>query len=1113
MKIAFVDFSGWDYNTDDVSRMPLGGSQSALCNLANALVKLGHQVFLLNQTSHPGKYSGVECIHMHNIPRDVLQDLDVLAIQNQAGMGEQVKDILNDRTALILWTQHDRNQPSVQKLQDSAEKDIYDAIVFVSDWQRNCFCEHFGIDPSRTRVLRNAIGLPFYQMFDRTSGILTQKSQPLVLAYTSTPFRGLDLLLEVFPQIRQAIPGTRLKVFSSMKVYQVSENQDESKYGELYEKCRQTEGVEYIGSLPQADLAGELKSIAVLAYPNTFAETSCIAVMEAMASGCYVVTSHLGALPETTAGFARLIPVEGDWETYKTNFVEQTIEILTQISSSKVLDTETHLRQQVESMNRDCIWSVRAREWVEVLEQITTHKAKAKLDREDLSTQAYQCLVEGECDRAKTLYEQAIEINPANRSNYWHLGLVLLLQGQEADAQTTWLSVMMEAGEEESQVWMSELLGVLQNEARRQETLSHWQMAWVIRQHIREIVPEDLNNWLQLAVLSANLELRSELDSTLEKLREILSLGESETHALDRDILLETLKKALEFEPAIESVIWLSEFCVRYAADSPEFRQLLIRQTTVFLQENILPKQVLTRYAEIYLSLQPNNLPVLVALINLYQDTQRYAESFELAEAFINRTENLPDRIAAYYLLLRGLMKAGGNFNKVRRIHQEYEKLIVELIESDLELDRNHIIQLITTTLFGAYLDDDVRKNKKFNNDFSSFMQSKIRKYFVGHPQTNTREIAVNKNKILKIGYLSSGLRRNSVGYLVRWTLQNHDRTHFQTFAYSLQKTEDEVQQFIATQVSKFRDLSRGITIPEIAQIIHQDEIDILVDLDSLTSGVGCAVMALKPAPIQLTWLGFDASGLPAIDYFLVDSYVLPDSAQDYYTEKIWRLPQTYIAVDGFEVGVPTLRREQLEIPKDAIVYFSSQTGGKRHPDNVRSQLQILKAVPNSYLLIKGLHTDLESVRRFFEQIATEEGVKCDRLRFLPAAPSEAIHRANISIADVVLDTYPYNGTTTTLETLWMEVPVVTRVGEQFASRQGYTLLTNAGIEEGIAWTDEAYIEWGIRLGTDSQLRQKIAWKLRQSKQISPLWNTAQFTRELEKAYQQMWHQYLGSIA
>jgi len=269
--------------------------------------------------------------------------------------------------------------------------------------------------------------------------------------------------------------------------------------------------------------------------------------------------------------------------------------------------------------------------------------------------------------------------------------------------------------------------------------------------------------------------------------------------------------------------------------------------------------------------------------------------------------------------------------------------------------------------------------------------------------------------------------------------------------------------------------------------------------------------MALKPAPVQVTWLGLDASGLPTIDYFIADPYVLPEDAQDYYQEKIWRLPHTYVAVDGFEIGVPTLRRDHLHIPTDAVIYFSGQTGPKRYPDTVRLQLKILKEVPNSYFLVKSIVGDKTAIEQQFLKLAEEVGISPERLRFLEAVPDASVHRANLAIADVILDTYPYNGATTTLEALWVGVPLVTKVGQQFAARNSYTFLTNAGITEGIAWTDEEYIEWGVRLGKDESLRQRVAQKLKASRQTSPLWNAKQFTGEMEMAYQQMWQIYQES--
>ncbi|MBC1257472.1 O-linked N-acetylglucosamine transferase, SPINDLY family protein, partial [Trichormus variabilis V5] len=378
--------------------------------------------------------------------------------------------------------------------------------------------------------------------------------------------------------------------------------------------------------------------------------------------------------------------------------------------------------------------------------------------------------------------------------------------------------------------------------------------------------------------------------------------------------------------------------------------------------------------------------------------------------------------------------------------------------------------------------------------------------YIYGHLERRKQERTNNK---IRIGYLSYCLKSHSVGWLARWLFEHHDRSKFEINAYFI-NTNPDLDPLHEWYLSKVDKAYKSTNTSELAEQIYQDEIDILIDLDSITLDISCEVIGMKPAPVQVTWLGWDASGSPSVDYFIADPYVLPESAQEYYKEKIWRLPQSYIAVDGFEVSVPTVTREELDIPHDAVVYLCGQRGFKRHPDITRLQLKIIKEVPNSYFLIKGI-SDEDSIKLFFDGLADEEGVDTSRLRFLPIVMSESIHRANLDIADIVLDTYPYNGATTTLETLWMCIPMVTRVGEQFAARNSYTMMMNAGITEGIAWTDDEYIEWGVRLGKDEALRQQIAWKLRQSRKTSPLWNGKQFTREMEKAFTQMWEIYTSS--
>jgi glycosyltransferase involved in cell wall biosynthesis len=295
----------------------------------------------------------------------------VLIILNYAGWGQKLRQMLAAKTKLILWTQHAVDQGAIAPLQDPAECQSYDYFVFVSEWQRQTYLADLEIHPRKTKLLRNCIAPAFENLFAVNSEILSQKTNPPIIAYTSTPFRGLDLLLEIFPHLRQAIPGLILKVFSSLQVYQLAGLEDP--YSWLYEKCRQTPGVAYIGSLPQAQLSQELRSITLLAYPNHFAETSCISVLEAMASGCLVVTSDLGALPETTEGFGRLVPVGDDWSTYQQRFIQEVQTLLQTPEdpvTSPVFGKSQYLQWQVKYINRYYNWQRRALEWANWLQNI-----------------------------------------------------------------------------------------------------------------------------------------------------------------------------------------------------------------------------------------------------------------------------------------------------------------------------------------------------------------------------------------------------------------------------------------------------------------------------------------------------------------------------------------------------------------------------------------------------------------------------------------------------------------------------------------------------------------------------------------------------------------------
>ncbi|MEB3355559.1 MAG: O-linked N-acetylglucosamine transferase, SPINDLY family protein [Synechococcales bacterium] len=756
-----------------------------------------------------------------------------------------------------------------------------------------------------------------------------------------------------------------------------------------------------------------------------------------------------------------------------------------------------------------------------LLREITAVKITVNVNmQDDWQQQVHQRWVAKDYSGAEQCYRHAIELEPAIHTHYWYLGLALLLQGEEAEAQAVWMAALMNCDTEDGYSGLSELVQILDTEAKHQESYNNHSVAWAIRQYIYELNPENIYNRFKIVILESRL--RTLTTERLVDLSLVDAFGSITTPDESKsEVLSETLQAVLEWDPTNPMILECLRLASTYLEPSSQRDRILIKalkQAAYTWKSWDTALQI----AEICLQLNPTNLIVLEELAAFYQNIHHYKQGIQVAHRCFTLVQSSVDQIYAKYLILRGIAASGGRRNDFLPDWTDYVNLLSNLsLDDEPDVSDRDIRKLFSSVFLLPYMKDDIEENRAITNRTTQICQTIMRveqdagvdlsgKYELTEHQLNQQKIQAS-SRPLRIGYLSRCLRTHSVGWLARWLIQHHRRDRVRVYTYHIQyavEMPDPLEDWYMRQADQAYQIEAKSEA--IADQIHKDQIDILVDLDSITAPITCQVLALKAAPIQVTWLGWDASGLPAVDYFMADPYVLPPDAQKYYKETIWRLPQTYIAVDGFEVGIPNLRRDALDIPSDAIVYLSNQSGYKRHPDTVRLQMQVLRNVPNSYFLIKG-KADQEAVRHLFSQIAEEEGVSFDRLRFLPMVSSEADHRANLGIADVVLDTYPYNGATTTLETLWMGIPLVTRVGTQFAARNSYTMMVNGGVVEGIAWTDEEYVDWGIRLGTDHSLRSQVTWKLIQSRKTAPLWNGRQFTQDMEDAYQRMWALYLES--
>jgi predicted O-linked N-acetylglucosamine transferase (SPINDLY family) len=722
-------------------------------------------------------------------------------------------------------------------------------------------------------------------------------------------------------------------------------------------------------------------------------------------------------------------------------------------------------------------------------------------------SQAFDCLCQQDYPAAETLYYQLALENPEEKQYQWYLGLVLLLQHKEAEAQMAWMMAMAEGDEAQVECWSGELVGLLDREAQRLEDQEEWSQVWLIRRYVREIAPDEGGNLLKLVELALALGHLEE-DWQAWELAEALA-------PVDLTTLMPVVTQALQVALTPDLPLALAEACLAHITEPRQqawlLHQLMGAAIAAAYSAHRFDQAI--AYGQFCLQVNPRQPEVLSHLSSFYYELGDLSQAMAIGQQLYDYAETLPTQIHGNFLILRSLLRSGGQWSEALPYVQRQKDLLQALIsEPHQTLDRATVSQLANCTFFLPYVADLPQENRLWHNQTMALCQASIQHYGAhqvrqfGDRSTPENPSGLKGHSKLRIGYLSHCLRGHSVGWLARWLYEYHDREQFEIHSYFVTYragVHDGLQEWYVHQSDYPHKMGQdGIAI---AEQIHQDNIDILIDLDSITADITCEVVALKPAPIQATWLGWDASGIPAIDYYIADPYVLPPSAPDYYSEAIWRLPHSYLAVDGFEIGTPTLKRKDYEIPEGAIVYFSSQSGYKRHPDNVRLQMRILRGVPNSYFLIKDITQNTDKAQEFFSQIAEEEGVNPDRLYFLPKVASEMIHRANLGVADVVLDTYPYNGATTTLETLWLGIPVVTLVGQQFSARNSYTFMVNAGITEGIAWTPDEYVEWGIRFGQDSQLRQEVSWKLRQSRQTQPLWDGKRFTKDMEQAYQQMW--------
>jgi len=363
----------------------------------------------------------------------------------------------------------------------------------------------------------------------------------------------------------------------------------------------------------------------------------------------------------------------------------------------------------------------------------------------------------------------------------------------------------------------------------------------------------------------------------------------------------------------------------------------------------------------------------------------------------------------------------------------------------------------------------------------------------------------------IKIGYLSAQFRDAATSHLTASLFEHHDRGKFRIVAYSLGKDDASVYRRRVEQgVDEFVDLGR-CAMPDIARRMRRDGIHILVDLIGWMHGQRMEILALRAAPIQVSYLGFPGTtGADFMDYIIADATVIPPGHEKYYAEKVVRMPHCYQCTDPEPPVDPVVfTREQCGLPQNGFVFASFNTDYKIEPKLFATWMHILKAVPDSvlWLLVRA-----GTARANLKKQALAAGIDPDRLVFAEPLP-KARHLARLALADLALDTVTVNGHTTTSDALWAGVPVVTRKGSHFASRVAASILQAVGIPSLISGDEQAYAQTAIRLATDRRSLAEVKSRLARQRAAFPLFDIRRFVRNLESAYLHMWRRYQEGLA
>ncbi len=361
---------------------------------------------------------------------------------------------------------------------------------------------------------------------------------------------------------------------------------------------------------------------------------------------------------------------------------------------------------------------------------------------------------------------------------------------------------------------------------------------------------------------------------------------------------------------------------------------------------------------------------------------------------------------------------------------------------------------------------------------------------------------AAAPDRRLRVGYVSADYRSHAVAHFLENVFAAHDRAAIELICYSNTRDEDATTLRIKSLADGWRSIV-ALDDDDAAALIRTDGIDILVDLSGHTEGERLAVFACKPAPIQCTWLGYYATtGLPEIDYIIADRFVVPIEHEALYCEKPYRLPDSYLCFTPPDL--PVVVNDLPALRNGFITFGSCNNVLKLNKRVIELWSQLMLGIPQARLVLRAGFLSVAAVREEIARQFAVAGIAADRLD-LRAGTERAGLLATYNDIDIALDPFPYGGGTTTVEALWMGVPVVSLRGDRFSGRVSESMLTTVGLPDLVAADAATYIATAGALAADLAALAELRSRLRTMVVGSPLCDADRFTRNLEIAFRSMW--------